>query len=412
MRHFDQTEAGFKAVGMVTHKARPQVASWDQLTQVRHHLTTVTHAECQRLRAMEEGFELITDAVVEQNRLRPTFTSAKHIAVREAAAGHQRLEVTQADTSAQQVAHVHIDGVETRTVEGCCHFNVGVHALLAQYGHFGTRTGGDVRSGNIFVDIKRQFNVETRVRIVGFSVVFLIGAFRIVTQTLHLPGGFRPPHTQGCTAFAKHRLAVSGQVEAVTFNGFTKEVYAVCQAMGSQNRFHRLTLSSTNLNHRTQFFVKQRRQTIFTQRVDISVNTAVTGEGHFRQRNQQTAVRTVMIGQQLTRSDQRLNRIVEAFQLLNVTHVGRLIAQLTVNLRQRRSAQRIVTKTEVNQQQGVVFSRQLRGNGVAHIFYAGKGGNHQRQRRGHFTLLVTFLPAGFHRHRVFTHWNGQAERRA
>ena len=146
--------------------------------------------------------------------------------------------------------------------------------------------------------------------------------------------------------------------------------------------------------------------------MDISVNTAVTGEGHFRQRNQQTAVRTVMVGQQLTRSDQRLNRIVEAFQLLNVTHVGRLIAQLTVNLRQRRSAQRIVTKTEVNQQQGVVFSRQLRGNGVAHIFYAGKGGNHQRQWRGHFTLLVTFLPAGFHRHRVFAHWNGQAERRA
>ena len=118
-----------------------------------------------------------------------------------------------------------------------------------------------------------------------------------------------------------------------------------------------------------------------------------------------------MVGQQLTLCDQSLNGVVEAFQLRYVTHIGRLIPQLTVNLRQRRRTKRVVTQTKVNQQQGVVFSRKLRGNGVAHIFHAGKGGDHQRQRRGHFTLFVAFLPAGFHRHRVFAHRNGQAKRR-
>lgn len=178
-----------------------------------------------------------------------------------------------------------------------------------------------------------------------------------------------------------------------------------------QQHLNRFTVSSANLDHCAQLFIKQRRQTIVTQRVDISVNTAVTGEGHFRQRNQQSAVGTVMVGQQLTLRDQRLNGVVEAFQLLNVTHVGRLIAQLTINLCQRRRAQRVVTKTEVNQQQGVVFSRELWGYRVAHVFHAGKGGDHQRQRRSHFTLLITFLPAGFHRHRVFAHRNSQAKRR-
>ena len=37
---------------------------------------------------------------------------------------------------------------------------------------------------------------------------------------------------------------------------------------------------------------------------------------------------------------------------------------------------------------------------MTNIFHAGKCRNHQRQRRRHFALFVTFLPAGFHRHRV------------
>ncbi|MNI96859.1 hypothetical protein D3C73_1553960 [compost metagenome] len=74
MRYFYQAKARFKAIGVVTHKTWPQVATRDQFTQIRHHLTAVAHPERQRLRAMEEGFKLITHAVVEQNGFRPTFT--------------------------------------------------------------------------------------------------------------------------------------------------------------------------------------------------------------------------------------------------------------------------------------------------------------------------------------------------
>ena len=118
-----------------------------------------------------------------------------------------------------------------------------------------------------------------------------------------------------------------------------------------------------------------------------------------------------MVGQQLTLRHQRLNRVVEAFQLRHVTHVGWLIAELAVNLRQRGSTQRVVAFAQVNQQQGVVFGRKLRRNGVTHVFHAGKRGDHQRQRRGHLALFVAFLPAGFHRHGVFAHRNGQAKGR-
>ena len=118
-----------------------------------------------------------------------------------------------------------------------------------------------------------------------------------------------------------------------------------------------------------------------------------------------------MVGKQLTLRHQRLNCVVEAFQLCDVPHVGWLFAELAVNLCQRGGTQRVMAFAEVNQQQGVIISGKLRRNGMTHVFHARKRGDHQRQRRSHLALLAAFLPAGFHRHGVFTHRNGQAERR-
>ena len=119
-----------------------------------------------------------------------------------------------------------------------------------------------------------------------------------------------------------------------------------------------------------------------------------------------------MVGQQFTLRHQGLHRVPEAFQLSDIAHVSRLVAELAIDLRQRRRAQRVVPFTEVDQQQSVIFCRKLRRDGMTNIFDTGESGDHQRQRGGHLALLAAFLPAGFHRHRVFTDRNGQAQRRA
>ncbi|MNS53456.1 hypothetical protein D3C72_862120 [compost metagenome] len=118
-----------------------------------------------------------------------------------------------------------------------------------------------------------------------------------------------------------------------------------------------------------------------------------------------------MIGQQFAIGYQRLNGVVEAFQLRHVTHICRFVAQLTINLRQRSGTESVMAFTEINQQQGVISRSQLWRDGVTHIFHAGKSGDDQRQRRGHFALLVALLPAGFHRHRIFADRNGKTQRR-
>ena len=78
------------------------------------------------------------------------------------------------------------------------------------------------------------------------------------------------------------------------------------------------------------------------ERGDINVDAAVAGKGHLGQGDQQTAVGTVVPGQQLIFSHQRLHCVPEAFQLRDIANVGSHIAKLTINLRQRGRPQRIV----------------------------------------------------------------------
>ena len=110
---------------------------------------------------------------------------------------------------------MHVDGIEAGAMESGRHFNVRVNPLLAQHGHFRARAGRNIRRGNIFIDIKRQLNVKARVAIVRLRLVLLIGAFRVIAQALHLPGGLRPPHTQRGAAFAEQRLTVGGDNKTI-----------------------------------------------------------------------------------------------------------------------------------------------------------------------------------------------------
>ncbi len=297
MRHFHQAEAGFEAVRMVTYKTRPQFAARDQLAQIRHHLATVAHAQRQRLRTMEEGFEFVAHPMVKQNGFRPAFTRPQHVAVGKAAASHQRMEVAQTDTTAQQVAHMDVNRVKARTMERRRHLHVRVHPLLAQYSDFRSCACRNVRRGDIFINIKRQLHVEARIGIIRFRLVFLVSTLRIVAQTLHLPGRFRPPDTQRSAAFAEYRLVISGNHKAIASQGLTKVVDAVSKAVLRQQRFDRVSVFSAYLNHAAQLLVEQCSQMVIAQRGDIDLHAAVAGKGHLGQRHQQTAVGTVVPGQ-------------------------------------------------------------------------------------------------------------------
>ena len=118
---------------------------------------------------MEEGFKLVAHAAVEQNRLRPAFACAQHVAIGEAAARHQRLHFLQPDAASQQIAHMHVHRIETGAVESGRHLNMGVDALLAQHRNFGARAGSDKGRGDIFLRLEGQMNVQARIAVLFFA---------------------------------------------------------------------------------------------------------------------------------------------------------------------------------------------------------------------------------------------------
>ena len=219
---------------------------------------------------MEEGFELVTHARVEQDRFRPALTGTQHIAVRETATGDQRLELFQTATSGQQIAHMNVNGGETCPIKGGGHLYMGVHALLTQHRDPWTCASGDHRGSNIFLRIKCQINVQARIAVVFLRFMFLIGTRRVVAQTLHLPGGFRPPGTQRVAAFTVDRAVTRTDHKAIARLRAAQQMRRVGKAVIRQDLLNHGAIGGVDLNHRAQLLGKQGGQRIDTQRGDVN----------------------------------------------------------------------------------------------------------------------------------------------
>ena len=119
-----------------------------------------------------------------------------------------------------------------------------------------------------------------------------------------------------------------------------------------------------------------------------------------------------MIRQQLASAIELLDRIEERLHHLSSGSIRSLIPNLSVHLRQTRSAQPKFALTKINQDQRSIAFAQLRRQRPAHITHRRKTRHDQRQRRHHGLRLVALTPLRLHRHRVFAHRNRHPQRRA
>src|SRR5690606_12935859 len=168
----------------------PSVPYTTLFRSVAHHLAAVAHAQREAVLALEERLEAVTGTGVEQDRLGPAFTSPQDVAVREAAARYQALELLQADASGQDVAHVHVDSAEACTVEGRGHFHLAVDALLTQDRHLRAQAFLDVGRRNVLIHIEGQLGSQARVFFVEEGFELLVGTVGVIAQALDLVAGF------------------------------------------------------------------------------------------------------------------------------------------------------------------------------------------------------------------------------
>ncbi len=411
---FNHGNPRLELLGTVAHKARPVVAARDQLTQVGEHLAAVAHAQGEGVRAGKERGESFTGDAVEQDRLGPALTGAEDVAVGEAAAGDQTAEVGQVNAAAEDVAHVHVDRAETGAVEGCRHLDLTVDTLLTQNGDTRAHPIADERCGNVVVDVEAEQRVQTRVGVVGDVLEFLIGALGVVTQALNLPAGFAPGLLPDRAGVLQHRLAVELEANALLAARLADHRAAVTQTGGRQLRQHFLGVVLGYLNDRAQFFVEQHLGQcagVLCQYVEVDVQATAGGKGHLGQSGEQATVGAVVVGKQQLVLVQALDHGKEGLEVFGIVQIRHLLADLVVDLRQRRAAQTVLATAQINQDQigCAMIQTQLRGQGGAHVLYRGKTGNDQRQRRGNRLLLAGFIPAGLHGHGVLADRNGDAQ---
>ena len=119
-----------------------------------------------------------------------------------------------------------------------------------------------------------------------------------------------------------------------------------------------------------------------------------------------------MIGEHPALFVELLHCLEAGLELRRRIHVGCYIAGLTINLGKRGAAEPVAARAQVDQHQnGVQIRCQLRSQRLAHI-QAGREGRHdQRQRRNHFLLPATLLPARAHGHRILADGDADAQRR-
>lgn len=120
------------------HESGPGVGSGNDFVEVAHHLAAVADAEGKGVGTGKVGAEFVAGAGVEEDALGPAFTGSKDVAVTESAAGNEAAEVAQGDASAEDVGHVDVHRAEAGAGKGCGHFDLAVHALLAENGDAGT----------------------------------------------------------------------------------------------------------------------------------------------------------------------------------------------------------------------------------------------------------------------------------
>ena len=417
VQHLDHGEARFKALALVGGEARPSLRAGDDVGQLGEHLAAVAHAQAKAVGPGEKGLELRQQHRVEGDAARPAYAGSQRVAVAEAAAGHQALEIAQIRPALLQIGHVHVEGLEAGFGEGVGHFHMRVHALLAQDGDLGPCQVQE-RRGRVLRRVERERHMRARVVLRAGGRVFGVGTGRVVALLANLPAHAVPDLMQVLQRGAEHRLGVTPDLNLALAHvqcrmgrtGLADEMAVARQAVGAQRLHHGVTLGGAHLQHHAQFLAEQRLQrqflapgadllrpvlavavvgtavadavTFSNQQIHVQRHAHMAGKSHFAHGGEQAAVAAVVVGQDLAVGAQRVHGVDQAHQQLRVVQVGHAVTHLVQGLRQNAAAHAVAALAQVDQHQGAVgfLGVELRRQRAAHVGQRGKGADDQADR--------------------------------
>ena len=355
--------------------------------------------------AIEKCLKFITRTRIEEDGFRPTLSRSQHVSVGKAAAGGKAFEVGKRYSATDNVAHVHVIGVKAGSGKGLRHFQLSVDALLAKDRDPWCPRPTRVQRDSVFGRIEGKPRVETCICPVFKPFIFLLRRDRIISKRLDQIAGFAPGQLQVNAFFGQQGPGGPNHPQFIALVRMSDDVTSGGEPGVPQYLHDRRTIGFANLYHRTEFFAEQRCQDRigFTQLlrrvadvviidigfafrvgecVQINRHATVRGEHHLDQRNQQSAIRTIMVGKDFLIAREPPDGCKKVFKARRVVQVRRDVAHLSVDLCQCRRAQAVLAIAQINQQQfgiGCSMPRSFkqRCQGFAGIENLCKSGDHQ-----------------------------------
>ncbi len=306
---------------------------------------------------------------------------------------------------------MHVDRVKPGERERRRHLDVPVHALLAQHGD--ARLSGPFGRGDLLVRIVRQVEGQARVRLVQTVVVLLPRRDRIVPQSLHAVGRLAPGAPQPGDVRLDRLPRTDENVERPqrARHGAHDRSGHARLAEDAENGAHVLF---AHLQNRARLFVEKLFQDVAIRQ--FRHKTPSARDRHFGERDRETAVAAVVVGEREPALHDLLHRVEEVLQKRGVRVRGG-IAQLPVDLRERRRPERIfpVGKVHIYKEGRFAFRIRLQigREREPHVVHRRKRRHDKRQRR-HLLLLFArrVRPGRVHRARILADRDRHAEFRA
>jgi len=256
----------------------------DDRAQLRHHLAAVADAQREGVLAAEERGEHLAQRVPLQDRGRPAAAGTEHVAIAEAAAGDQGIEVLQVEATSDEVAHVHVERIETGAVERHRGFDLAVDALLAQDRDLRPRALCDVRCSDVLGGIEGEFRLQPRGIEAARGLALAVGTVRVVAQLLHRVGD-RPPGIEQLfpAPFGEHLVLVV-DADDRGGSGPGDALRAFDQAVLRDQVGERGAFLDRHLHDRAEFLVEQGAEHVgmaaIAPAVEADVEAQARGEGH------------------------------------------------------------------------------------------------------------------------------------
>ena len=393
---------------------RPKLCTRNKLAEVGEHLAAVAYAERKRVIPLEECGKLVPCPGVEQDGLCPALAGTENVSIGEAAAGSEHLEAGERYPAAEDVAHVDIDCLEACMCEGRGHLVLGVDALLAENGDLRSVAGLNVRSCDIIVHVIGEADAEARITAVRLCVKLALCRSRVVADGLHVIGRLAPYGTEGSPRLREYRLAVPGDYDAVIIGNGSDGYAAVSEAVAGKNVEDSFLVLVADLDYGSELLVEEDREVVYAELINCDIYAAVAGKGHFREGDKESAVRTVVVGDNLAARKQELHRVEEALEAYRVVNVRSDITELLVNLGKAGSAEAALSVAEIDEDEGGValVSAENRSQGLPDILNSRERADNQGKRSSLGFLLAVLVPGGLHGHRVLSDRNADAESRA